>query len=876
MIIDSIGKDYDEKYNGKNSLGDERYEKEKEIIIKNSNYSIGYILGCLKNIDNNYENIFMDYFILYGKSENSIFDSIDSGYFEVSELFEKYYNEKKDLIKDEDSIVKIKLYLDNIFKLYDDLSILSLNGETLEKDDFFYNSYHHILSNLKLILNLYNKIRNYLTQKSYSDEKIKINFENSTLLDGWDLNKEKDNLSIIFRKDNLFYLGIINKKLKNKNVFDEEIFKKFKANNDFYEKMEYKLLPGPNKMLPKVFFSKSRIDEFKPSVDLLKKYYEGCHKKGEKFDLPFCHELIDFFKRSISIHDWKDFDFSFSPTNSYRDISGFYKEVEFQGYKLKFKNIPTAYIEELVNEDKLYLFKIYNKDFSEHSKGRPNLHTMYFKAIFDQLADKDNISYKLNGQAEIFYREASLKLNETVIHKNNEAIKNKNHLNEKKDSTFNYDLIKDRRFTEDKFFFHVPITLNFHNEGNNNLNNIVNTNIQKCEDFYIIGVDRGERHLIYLSLINQKGEIIKQFSLNEIINEHDNNLYKVDYHRLLEEKAGSRDEARKNWKTIKNIKELKAGYLSQVINKIVELMDEYNAIIVLEDLNFGFKNSRIKFEKQVYQKFEKMLIDKLNYLVLKKKGVHEPGGLLNAYQLTNRFESFKTMQKQSGILFYIPAWNTSKIDPTTGFVNLFNLRYENIQKAKDLISKFKDIRYNFVEKYFEFNFDYNDFTNKPYGARNQWCICTYSTRVETFRNTQKNNMWDSREIKLTDEFNDLFCKYNIDVNSLQVDIYSQDSKEFYERLLYLLRLTLQLRNSITGTDIDYMVSPVKNGDGVFFDSRKGYVRWPLDADANGAYNIARKGAMLISQIKLCDEEKLKSIKFSLSNDDWLTYVQSRQ
>ena len=47
-------------------------------------------------------------------------------------------------------------------------------------------------------------------------------------------------------------------------------------------------------------------------------------------------------------------------------------------------------------------------------------------------------------------------------------------------------------------------------------------------------------------------------------------------------------------------------------------MVEYNAVLVLEDLNFRFKEKRMKFEKSVYQKFEKMLIDKLNFLVDKK------------------------------------------------------------------------------------------------------------------------------------------------------------------------------------------------------------------------------------------------------------------
>ena len=112
----------------------------------------------------------------------------------------------------------------------------------------------------------------------------------------------------------------------------------------------------------------------------------------------------------------------------------------------------------------LYLFQIYNKDFSEKSKGKPNLHTMYWKALFDDNNLKD-IVYKLNGQAEIFFRKASLKLEDTAIHKKNEYIENKNVNNPKKQSIFEYDLIKDRRYTIDKFQFHVPITINFINGG---------------------------------------------------------------------------------------------------------------------------------------------------------------------------------------------------------------------------------------------------------------------------------------------------------------------------------------------------------------------------------------------------------------------------
>jgi CRISPR-associated protein Cpf1 len=343
---------------------------------------------------------------------------------------------------------------------------------------------------------------------------------------------------------------------------------------------------------------------------------------------------------------------------------------------------------------------------------------------------------------------------------------------------------------------------------------------------------------------------------------------------LLDKKEGTRDEARRNWKTIETIKELKEGYLSQVIHKIAELMVKYNAIVVLEDLNFGFMRGRQKVEKQVYQKFEKMLIDKFNYLVFKTKDAAESGGTLNAYQLTNKFESFQKMGKQSGFLFYVPAWNTSKMDPVTGFVNLFDTRYENIEKAKEFFGRFDFIGFNHLKNHFEFGFDYNRFNAKAEGTKTCWTVCTHGTRIETFRNPGKNSQWDSREIVMTTEFKNLFAQYSISwVNraDLRDAIGKQSKKVFFERLLHLFKLTLQMRNSITGTEVDYLVSPVANEKGVFYDSRVSGSELPQNADANGAFNIARKGLWVIEQIKQAND--LKKLKLAISNKEWLAFVQ---
>ena len=269
-----------------------------------------------------------------------------------------------------------------------------------------------------------------------------------------------------------------------------------------------------------------------------------------------------------------------------------------------------------------------------------------------------------------------------------------------------------------------------------------------------------------------------------------------------------------------------------------------------------------------------MLIDKFNYLVDKKKRPEELGGILNAYQLTNKFESFKNMGKQCGFLFYVPAWNTSKMDPVTGFVNLLNNNYENREKSKSYFIKFDDICYNATKNLFEFVIDYSKFTTKADGSRLNWTICSIGKRIETFRDESKNSNWSSREIDLTRSFKELFAENNIDIhNNLKQSIINQDSAEFFKKIHHLLQLTLQMRNSITGTDIDYIQSPVCNEQGIFYNSDNCCDSLPKNADANGAYNIARKGLWVVQQIKNTND--FKNIKLAITNKEWLNFAQNK-
>lgn len=842
-------------------------ERIKNLFKKEKSFSISYLDSLIKDkgedtIESYYAKL--GAFDRDGKQTVNLLTQIEMAYIAAKEVLDGKYD---NINQSEEATKYIKDLLDAFKSLQHYIKPLLGSGEEAEKDNVFSSQLLNVWEALDVVTPLYNKVRNWLTRKPYSTKKIKLNFENAQLLGGWDMNKEADYASVLLRKNNQYYLAIMDK--KHNHAFDIETLP---SDGACFEKIDYKLLPGANKMLPKVFFSKSRINEFAPSTDIQIAYRQETHKKGKNFNLADCHRLIDFFKQSIAKHeDWSKFPFHFSDTSTYEDISGFYREVEQQGYTIGFRKISESYIYRLVDEGKLYLFQIWNKDFSDYSKGTPNMHTLYWKALFDK-ANLADVVYKLNGQAEVFYRKRSLQKENTTVHKALQPIKNKNTQNEKSTSTFDYDIVKDRRYTVDKFHFHVPITINFKSSGRPNINEHVLDIIRHHGIEHVIGIDRGERHLLYLSLIDLKGRIIKQMTLNEIKQQTGSN-YGTNYKELLAAREGDRAEARRNWKKIENIKDLKAGYLSQVVHVIAQMMVEYNAIVVLEDLNMGFMRGRQKIERSVYEQFEHMLIDKLNFYVDKKKEACAPGGLLHGLQLANKFESFNKLGKQSGCLFYVPAWNTSKIDPVTGFVNMLDARYESVESSRRFFSRFDVIRYNEEKNWFEFTFDYNNFHAKLDGTKTQWTLCTYGSRIKTFRNPAKLNQWDNEEVVLTDEFKKVFANAGINIHgNLKEAICSLAKREHLEPLMHLMKLLLQLRNSKTNSEVDYMLSPVAE-NGVFYDSRSCNGNLPIDADANGAYNIARKGLWVLRQIQ--DSKPGDKLNLALSNKEWLRFVQEK-
>lgn len=798
------------------------------------------------------------------KKQFDLLERIEEAYAIVEPLLGAEYPRDRNLKADKKEVGKIKDFLDSIKSLQFFLKPL-LSAEIFdEKDLGFYNQLEGYYEEIDSIGHLYNKVRNYLTGKIYSKEKFKLNFENSTLLKGWDENREVANLCVIFREDQKYYLGVMDK--ENNTILSD--IPKVKPNELFYEKMVYKLIPTPHMQLPRIIFSSDNLSIYNPSKSILKIREAKSFKEGKNFKLKDCHKFIDFYKESISKNeDWSRFDFKFSKTSSYENISEFYREVERQGYNLDFKKVSKFYIDSLVEDGKLYLFQIYNKDFSIFSKGKPNLHTIYFRSLFSKENLKD-VCLKLNGEAEMFFRKKSINYDEKKKREGHHP-----ELFEK----LKYPILKDKRYSEDKFQFHLPISLNFKSKERLNFNLKVNEFLKRNKDINIIGIDRGERNLLYLVMINQKGEILKQTLLDSM--QSGKGRPEINYKEKLQEKEIERDKARKSWGTVENIKELKEGYLSIVIHQISKLMVENNAIVVLEDLNIGFKRGRQKVERQVYQKFEKMLIDKLNFLVFKENKPTEPGGVLKAYQLTDEFQSFEKLSKQTGFLFYVPSWNTSKIDPRTGFIDFLHPAYENIEKAKQWINKFDSIRFNSKMDWFEFTADTRKFSeNLMLGKNRVWVICT--TNVERyFTSKTANSSIQYNSIQITEKLKELFVDIPFsNGQDLKPEILRKNDAVFFKSLLFYIKTTLSLRqnNGKKGEEEkDFILSPVVDSKGRFFNSLEASDDEPKDADANGAYHIALKGLMNLLVLNETKEENLSRPKWKIKNKDWLEFVWER-
>lgn len=764
----------------------------------------------------------------------------------------------------------------------------------------------------------YDLIRNYLTKKPQDDvkeKKLKLNFGNPSLLDGWSDGQEKKKAATILKYDNELYLCI----LKTKNVFDTS-----KEDNPIYQvaqsnasrlilrNLKFQTLAGKG-FLGENSISYGEMGKSNPTkaIQCLQKIIKERYVKK--------YPLLEKFV-----------------VNTYSDKSKFDAEITEtlkECYVCEFVPIDWGLVTEKQNNDELFLFKIHCKDYLSNAIGKKDLQTMYWEDVLS-----DGSKHQLCAGAEIFMREPVA--NESPIkHRVGSKMVNKRdkdgktipeqiyreiylYVNGKKKDIsavaqkyideqkaiikdVKHEIIKDKRFYgEIKYMFHCPIKLCFEAKGYKEpkyafpeVNAKITDSIQQSENLQFIGIDRGEKHLVYSCTIDKDSKIVK-------CNHHDI-INGTNYVQKLEAVADERIIAKKNWQAQNKIKDLKNGYISHVVHRLVEetIKDGEkiapHAYIVLEDLNTEMKRGRQKIEKQVYQNLETALAKKLNFVVDKDAKQGELGSVSKALQLTPPISNYQDIEgkKQFGVMLYTRANYTSVTDPATGWrktIYIKNGKEEDIKNQ--ILDKFSDFGFDGKDYFFEYTEPHAGHTWRMYSGKNGESLPRFQNRKQLL---QDKNIWVPEQINVVEILNQLFANFDKEKSfkeqieqGVELKKIVGRSETAWQSLRYALDLIQQIRNSgLKKEDDNFLYSPVRNENGEHFDTRNHKNNCDLglivDADANGAYNIARKGLIMDAHIKHWIEsgrpmksakkdEKTPDLDLFVSDKEWDLWLLDRE
>ena len=753
----------------------------------------------------------------------------------------------------------------------------------------------------------YDLVRNYLTKKPQDDAKdnqLKLNFGTSSLLGGWSDGQEKIKAATLLKYENELYLCI----LKAKNIFDTS-----KNDNPIYNTVQSKASRlilrnlGFKTLAGKGFMSENGVSygemgksnpakAIKCLQKIIKERYIGKYPLLEKFVV-----------------------------NTYTDKAKFDAEISEtlkDCYVCEFVPIDWNLVVEKQKETELFLFKIHCKDYKPKTIGKKDLQTMYWEDVLS-----DNSKHQLCAGAEIFMREPVSKeapvkhrvgsklvnrrdqfgntipdqiYREIYAHANDNTKKiskeAQKYIDEKKViiKEVKHEIIKDNRFygEKPKYMFHCPVKLYFEAKDPkyafSEVNAKITDSLQQSDNLQFIGIDRGEKHLVYSCTIDKDGKIIEgKCHHHDVING-------TDYIQKLEAVADERIIAKKNWQQQNKIRDLKSGYISHVVHRLVEetIKDgdkiAPHAYIVLEDLSTEMKRGRQKIEKQVYQNLELALAKKFNFVVDKEAKQGELGSVSKALQLTPPVSNYQDIEgkKQFGVMLYTRANYTSITDPATGWRKTIY-----IKNGKD-----EDIRKDILDNFNDFGFDGKDyfFDYTEANAGHAWRLYSGSKgkplpRFQNKKDKQEDkNIWVPEKINVVEILDNLFVNFD-KKGSFKVQIkqgveLKKDEKRnetAWQSLRYVLNIIQQIRNSgeKNSKDDNFLYSPVRNNNGDHFDTRNhennGDLKLIVDADANGAYNIARKGLIMDAHLKHWMEsgrakidEKTSDLDLFISDKEW--------
>ncbi len=726
-------------------------EKEREQFLSKDCFSIGQLVSVLKGgmpeDEDAGENELTPQVFLQGLLDE--LTGLDKNIPAYCYAAETSIGASSDLTSDNQAKQDIKAYLDEVNRISHIHSYFDIaHRERYATDDDFYEVLDRLAEvSTDSIYRVYNMMRNYLTrtpQERDDKVKFKLTLDSPTLGEGWDCDKENDRNSTLLSDGKYTYLLVLNnsKDLMSKFGLPKKpkMSDLLQPGGERIQKMVYKQFTGAMKMLPKVFFSGNMPAKHGVDSVFMEKYKAKCHTKGDTFDPAFVAEYVDKCKELMAKREeWKLFNFKFKPTEEYTTVDLFYRDIEDQGYTIQFVDANYDVIKKWVKEGSAFLFKLWNKDYADKAGGRENLHTIYWKALFSP-ENAQMRSVRLCGGAELFYRPQVIDPKGAIRHAEGSVLVNKvaddgtpvppqvyAHLKayyngrpvelDDEDRAFlpkvkhrkaTYDIVKDRHYTHENFYLHVPVIFNkTASQRGFNLNVEFIRRLALQPDTNIMSIRRGRENLLYCAVIDRKGNLVAARSYN-VLHEQ-TRKGDIDYAAKLRQLHEQRVDSRRSWTELDSIKNVKNGYLSVAIGEIVSDLRKYNAVLVLESVSDSFRDKMSAFEDTLYKGFETALLSKLNYLVYKvdmdgkPMNPSAPGGVLNGLQFTMGKELSKFPYQNGGVFFVSPSY-TAEVDLQTGYYNMLagtNAKKMSNKQLHEFLGSFDFIGYDEEERAFK-------------------------------------------------------------------------------------------------------------------------------------------------------------------------------
>lgn len=749
----------------------------------------------------------------------------------------------------QETVDAVKLFLDTLKDYTRTFNLLTPKVTEGTPDADFLDLKDEVSDRIDEVLRpLYDKTRNYLTRRE-ENRPLSINASNSVLFSGIDVNMEKTKCGVFFRKGKTVYAGILIKRNCTQDIPEDP--------GSEWDKIDFKFLGKAYQMVPKVCISTAKaIERFHPSKEILDLY-----DRRKSLDPTELAQLIGYFIRCIRsgvYESWNAYNFMFRNPEEYASLNDFYVSLQDNAYCASSRPISEKWLREKVANGDMLLFEVTSRYMKPGHYGRDDKR----KRILEYAFSDDNLAkgtIRICGGEKLTYREPSKE--KRVTHPAGVPMDNKNPDNPRRTRTLPYDLYKDKRYMEERFSFTIPLVLN--NDTREfqagRINWQVNDVIRATPGLNVLGINRGENNLLSYAVTAPDSRILAQGHLNTIDG--------YNYQALLASLERGRTKSRQDWAALESIKSTKEGYLSLATTKILTLAAQWNCVIAMESLNTDFKEKRQRFERNVYQQFERDLCTRLQYNELEDRPVTE--GL----QLTRGDMSIEESNNypQNGILFFVSPWMISRTVPGQAFLPMRSIDTDRLDKAEAFFSRLKKAVYVQTENIFEFTFPESALQALPEGVEDRdVTICTYGERIINRVDNQNFNTPVDEVHLLSQEMMKTLQDAGIVISGdFAPQVRAQGKLKFYQQVASLLNLAMRPTSLYAAQrNKEFRIHGcVRRSDGTFFDSRFAPEGAPKDGDTLAAWNVARKCLLFLEAIRNEENPRL-----SVKTEDWIKLV----